>query len=107
VPKIDIMKSPQFIEEAANFAKDKDFPDVKDAPLEPTDIRSDKQWDRDARTLQALRDSPDRLTMESGPTAGEAASEFDKLKAKAQAYKKDDPKTGPVNQRFPNYKPRR
>jgi len=107
MPKIDIMKSPEFADEAANFAKKKDYPDVKDAPQEPTDIRSDKQWDKDVRTLQALRDDDGRLKMESGPTDKQAANAYKKLKAKAQAYKKDDPKSGPVVQTFPKFKPRR
>jgi len=106
VPKIDIMKSPEFAEEAANFAKEKDFPSVQDAPQEPTDIRSAEQWDKDVRSLQALRDGDGEVQMESGPTDRQATAEFNRLKAKAQAYKKDDPKSGPV-QGFPDYMPRR
>lgn len=104
-PKIDIMKTPEFSEEAANIGTD--YPDVKDAPLAPTDIRSDKQWDVDARALQALRDSPDGIKMQSGPTDTEARIEFNALKAKAQAYKNDDPNSGPVDPNIPNYKRRR
>jgi len=80
MPKIDIMKSPEFTEEAANIVKD--YPAVADAPLEPTDVRSDKQWDKDARTLQALRGGPESVKMESGPTArsGPAAESFPKFK---------------------------
>jgi len=107
LPKIDIMKSPEFVDEAANFAKEKDYPDVKDAPPAPTDIRSDKQWDSDVRSLQALRDNNDGVKMESGPTDREAENEFNRLKAKAQAYKKADPKSGPVDPIFPKPKPRR
>lgn len=104
MPKIDIMKSPEFSEDAANIAKD--YPRVKDAPLAPDDIRSAKQWDRDARALQALRGSSIRSQMKPGLTEAEAEAEFEALKAKAQAYKKDDPASGPV-QGFPDYKPRR
>lgn len=104
MPKIDIMKSPEFSEEAANIAKD--YPRAKDAPLAPTDIRSDEQWDKDARALQRLGDSSLRTKVEPGLTEAEAEAEFEALKEKAQAYKKDDPASGPV-QGFPDYKPRR
>lgn len=104
MPKIDIMKSPEFSEDAANIAKD--YPRAKDAPLAPTDIRSDKQWDKDARALQRLRNGSIRSKVESGLSEAEAEAEFEALKAKAQAYKKDDPASGPV-EGFPDYKPRR
>jgi len=106
MPKIDILKTPQFSEEAANVAKGSDFPEVQDAPLEPTDIRSAEQWDNDARTLLALRDGEGRIDTASGPTERQGEAEFERLKAKVQAYKKDDPASGPV-QGFPEYKPRR
>ncbi len=104
MPKIDIMKSPEFSEDAENIAKD--YPRVKDAPLAPTDIRSDAQWDKDARALQKLGETSVRKDVEPGLTEAEAEEEFESLKAKAQAYKKDDPATGPV-EGFPDYKPRR
>lgn len=107
IPNIDILKSPEFAEEATNFAKEKDYPDVKDAPFSPTDIRSDKQWDEDVRSLQALRDGDGRVEMVPGPSGSEAKNEYEALKAKVQAYKKDDPISGPVVQSFPNYTPRR
>lgn len=104
IPKIDIMKSPEFAEDAANVAKD--YPRVKDLPVAPTDTRSDAQWDRDARAMQALRDAPSPYEVEPGLSAAETEARYEVLKAKAQAYKKDDPATGPV-QGFPDYKPRR
>jgi len=104
MPKIDIMKSPEFREDAANIAKD--YPRVKDAPTVPDDIRSDAQWDKDARALQNLRETSIRGEIEPGLTEAEAEAKFEALKAKAQAYKKDDPATGPV-QGFPDYEPRR
>lgn len=104
MPKLDLVKSPEFSEDAANISKT--YPRVEDAPLAPTDIRSDVQWDRDVRTLQKLRDSSSPV--EAGPRLSDVDAEkrYQDLKAKAQAYKKDDPATGPV-QGFPNYKPRR
>ncbi len=105
-PKInDIMKSPEFSEDAETIGND--YPDIMDAPSAPTDIRSDRQWDNDARSLQALRDNESGIPMESGPNEAEANRQYENLKAKAQAYKKDDPPSGPIPQPIPNYKPRR
>ena len=104
MPKIDILKSPEFSEDAENISKE--YPRVKDAPLAPTDIRSDAQWDDDARAMQALRENSTPIEIEPGLSRAEAQARFEVLKAKAQAYKKDDPATGPV-QGFPDYKPRR
>ena len=104
MPKFDLIKSPEFSEDAKNIAKD--FPSTKDAPLEPKDIRSDAQWDKDARAMESLRDRPRDITTEAGLSASDAEARYQELKAKAQAYKKDDPATGPV-QGFPPYKPRR
>lgn len=101
---IDLMKSPEFADDAANFAKD--YPRVKDAPLAPTDIRSDRQWDNDAKAMLALRDSALPKQSDLALSEAEVQAEFEALKAKAQAYKLDDPATGPV-QGFPDYKPRR
>lgn len=104
MPKIDIMKSPEFSEDAANIAKD--YPSVRDAPVEPTDIRSAAQWDKDARALQALRETATKIGIEPSLSEAEIEAQFDALKAKAQAYKLDDPAGGPV-EGFPDYKPRR
>lgn len=104
LPMLDIMKSPEFSEDAANIAKD--YPRPKDAPPAPNDIRSDKQWDRDARLLEKLRDSSIRGELPANLSKAESEAEFETLKAKAQAYKNDDPVSGPVDG-FPDYKPRR
>ncbi len=104
MPKIDIMKSPEFSEEAANISKS--YPRASDAPETPDDIRTAGQWDKDARALQKLRTDAGKFAIESGPDSAESKARFDTLKAKAQAYKNDDPKNGPV-QGFPDYEPRR
>lgn len=104
MPKIDLMKSPEFSEDAANI--NTEYPRVKDAPLAPEDIRSDAQWDKDARAMQALRNSSNLAPVEPSLTDVEAENRYEELKAKAQAYKLDDPATGPV-QGFPDYEPRR
>jgi len=104
MPKIDLMKSPEFSEDAENI--EKTFPRVKDAPDAPTDIRSDVQWDRDARAMQALRDRQRSIDIAPPLTDSDARADYDALKAKAQAYKLDDPASGPVDI-YPDYQPRR
>lgn len=104
IPKIEVAEMPEFSSDGGEIQSD--IPRVKDAPPAPTNLRSDKQWDKDARALEKLRESPLNVEMEAGPTNAEGQAYFDDLKAKAQAYKKDDPATGPV-QGFPEYKERR
>lgn len=104
MPKINLDKSSEFSEEAKSIAKD--YPRVSDAPLAPDDIRSSAQWDKDAVALQNLRAKKSQFTLESGPDAAESAGEFEALKAKVQAYKQDDPPSGPI-QGFPDHEPRR
>jgi len=104
MPKLDFIKSPEFSADAANIATD--FPKPEDAPLEPTDVRSRAQWDRDVRAIQALRKRPSRIVDQEGLTVNQGEAQYEELKAKVQAYKKDDPASGPV-EGFPKYKPRR
>lgn len=104
IPKIEVAEIPEFSSDGERVPSD--IPRVNDAPAAPTNLRSDQQWDKDARALEKLRESPLDVEMEAGPTSAEGQAYFDKLKAKAQAYKKDDPATGPV-QGFPEYKERR
>ena len=104
LPKLDFVKTPEFSEDAANI--DPSFPRVDDAPEAPTDVRSAKQWDKDVRELQALRDEDRPFGQEQSLTRAQGDARFEALKAKAQAYKKDDPASGPVDG-FPKYRPRR
>ena len=102
VPKFDFVKTPEFSEDAANI--DPSFPSVDDAPEVPTDVRSAQEWDKDVRVLQELQKNA--LGVEPSLSETEGDARFEALKAKAQAYKKDDPASGPV-EGFPKYKPRR
>ena len=104
VPKFDFVKTPEFSEDAANI--DPSFPKVDDAPEFPTDVRSANQWDKDVRAMQALRDGARPFGDEDTLTQAQGDARFEALKAKAQAYKKDDPASGPVDG-FPKYRPRR
>ena len=102
VPKLDFVKTPEFNDEAANI--DKSYPSVSDAPAAPTDVRSAAQGDNDVRELQALRDAAGPADAASSLTQSDDEARFEALKAKVQAYKKDDPVSGPA-QGFPDYRP--
>ena len=104
MPKLDFIKTPEFHEDAANI--DTSYPDVKDAPVVPSDVRSRAQWDKDARALDALRNVRRPVSLNQTFTEAEDEARFEQLKAKAHAYKKGDPVSGPV-QGFPEYEPRR
>ena len=56
--------------------------------------------------MQALRDGARPFGDEDTLTQAQGDARFEALKAKAQAYKKDDPASGPVDG-FPKYRPRR
>ena len=92
MPKLDLIKSAEFSEDAANIPKS--FPRPVDAPTAPDDVRSDAQWDRDAKALQNLRNGSPQIEVEPALTAQDTGRMFEELKNKAQAYKKDDPANG-------------
>ena len=104
MPSLDFIKAPEFHEDAANI--DSSIPDVKDAPDAPTDVRSGAQWDTDARSMDALRNTSRPATLGQTFTEADDVARFRELEAKVHAYKNDDPSTGPV-EGFPAYKPRR
>lgn len=89
MPKLDLVKSAEFSEDAANIPKS--FPRAVDAPTAPDDVRSDGQWDLDAKALQNLRNGSPQVVSEPALTAQDTDRMFEALKDKAQAYKKDDP----------------
>lgn len=90
VPDIDFLKLPEFREIVKN--NQTNVPDVSEVPAEPDDVRSDEAWDTDAQRLLALRDG---LTVPESDLATLSQQEIDadyaRNKAKAQAYKLDDP----------------
>lgn len=89
IPDLDFVKFPEFKEEAENLGG---YPNVEDAPETPTDVRSDAQWDKDAKQLMAKRDGfgpvPEEEPME---TDAEFNRKVDALVAKVEEYKLDDP----------------
>lgn len=92
MPKIDLMKSPEFENDAANIGND--YPDLAEAPERPTDMRSDAQWDADAKALIAMQDGAFEAIPEDALSQAEIDARFEELKARAQAYKADDPPGG-------------
>jgi len=86
---LDIVKSPEFEEAAANIPET--YPRAVDAPLEPEDIRSSKQWDKDARSLQQMQSEAIGSGLATTQSSGESEETYESLKRKAQAYKLDDP----------------
>lgn len=106
MPNLDVLKSPEFREEAANIPKS--FPVPGEAPVRPKDVRSDKQWDQDARALQQLRDDYVPTAIDPDMSAQNTDARFQELKTKAQAYKQDDPEGG-IETDFPEFtiQPRR
>lgn len=89
MPNLDFMKFPEFKEEAENLAG---YPNVEDAPQDPTDIRSDAQWDADAQKLIAKRDGFGPVPQgEPAVSDREFNQKVDDLIAKVEEYKLDDP----------------
>jgi len=90
VPDIDFLKLPEFREIVKN--NQTNVPKVSEIPDDPANVRTDAGWDKDAAKLLALRDGftvPE--TSQDLRSEEEIDSEFARLKAKAQAYKLDDP----------------
>lgn len=89
MPNLDVLKIKDFEEETANIG---DYPNVADAPTRPTDVRSDKAWDDAAKRMMTIRDN---MVVPSDGTAQRSEAEINaevaRLKAKAEAYKLDDP----------------
>ena len=89
MPKIDLIKLPEFRDALESPS---DYPDVADAPAAPSDVRSDAQWDRAAKEIILTRDGfvvPDNSGQEKSDA--EIAQDIDALKAEVRAYKADDP----------------
>ena len=89
MPNLDFFKSSAFEEEAKNIG---DYPDVTDAPAAPTNVRPARTWDTQAKLLMAKRDAFDTpRPVDPTRTETEISRDTDALKARARAYKADDP----------------
>jgi len=92
MPNLDFFKSSEFEEDAKNFS---DYPSVADTPSAPTDVRSAALWDSEAKKLIKERDAFNAAKGQiEEPAKSEAGlvREAAALRAKARAYKLDDPK---------------
>ena len=91
MPNLDFLKTSEFAEDAENIG---DYPSVSDTPTAPTDVRSAALWDMEAKKLLKERDdfnSGLQGVVEPAKSEAELARELSALRAKARAYKADDP----------------
>jgi len=89
IPNLDFLKVPEFREDAVNI---KDYPKAGDVPIAPTDVRSAKAWDDAAKDIIKERDDYERpADIRDNVTDADVERNIDELRAKAQAYKLDDP----------------
>ena len=91
MPNLDFLKKSEFEEDARNLGG---YPDVADAPAEPTNIRSSAQWDSQAKKLITERDefnASQTSLSEPAKSEAELERELAALRAKARAYQADDP----------------
>lgn len=91
LPNLDIFKASAFEEDAKNIG---DYPSVSDTPSAPTDVRSAALWDIEANKLLRERDAFKQGrtdTLEPAKSEVELARELAALRARARAYKADDP----------------
>lgn len=86
--KIDLLKLPEFIEEATQI---KDFPRASDAPQLPENIPNLSVWDAHAQTLIDLRQALPPVPDQTLPASEDITLEFEIFKARVRAYKEDDP----------------
>jgi len=89
LPKLDLLKLPEFKEESENIG---DYPNVVDAPSLPTDVRSANDWDKTAKDIIKARDSVVPPTEpERAKTPDEITREIDRLTQQVNEYRADDP----------------
>lgn len=89
IPNLDLMKLPDFRAESEKLGE---YPAVENAPGLPSEIRTDRQWDRDAKAIIRIRDNfeaprePDRVT-----SASDIEREINRLTDVVNEYRADDP----------------
>lgn len=89
LPSLDILKLPEFKEESENIG---DYPSVQDAPSLPTEVKSSKEWDSQAKKIIKIRDNFDAPAEPDRPiTKDEIYQEIDRLTDSVNEYRKDDP----------------
>lgn len=88
MPDVDFFDMPEADEAEASLK----YPEVAQAPIVPTDTRSDTAWDQSAREILAIKD--EFKTPSKGPDAktdAEIEAEMRQLRNKVKEYKLDDP----------------
>ncbi len=88
MPDMDFIKFPEFKSEAENIP---DYPKVEDAPQKPKGLRSAEKWDQAAQDIMAKKDSFSDPDLVDPKSDAEIVREMQRLRAEADAYKKDDP----------------
>ena len=89
LPKLDLIKLPDFKAETENLG---DFPNLNDAPALPEDVKTARQWDRTAREIIKIRDGFRAPIEPNRPkTAAEIDREVDRLTDAVNEYRADDP----------------
>ncbi len=89
LPKLDLLKLPEFKEESENIGA---YPNVVDAPGLPSDVRSAGDWDNTAKAIIKARDSINTPPESGGvKSPAEIEQEIARLKAKVNEYRADDP----------------
>ena len=89
IPKLDLMKLPDFRAESEKLGE---YPDVEDAPNLPEEVRSAREWDRTAEDIIKLRDGFDTPTESDRPkSASEIQREINRLTDSVNEYRADDP----------------
>ena len=89
IPKLDLIKLPDFKAESEKLGE---FPELADAPDLPEEVRNARQWDKTARDIIKIRDNfrapiePDRPK-----TAKEINREVNRLTREVNEYRADDP----------------
>ena len=89
LPKIDLIKLPDFRKESENLGE---FPELADAPASPDEVRSDENWDQTVRAIISARDNFNApVEPARAKTEAEIDSEIDRLTNAVNAYRADDP----------------
>ena len=89
LPKLDVLKLPEFKEESENIG---DFPDVEEVPNFPNEVKSSQAWDDQANEILSIRDNfITPAEAERPKTEDQIYQEIDRLTESVKEYRKDDP----------------
>lgn len=90
LPKLDLLKLPEFKEESENIGA---YPNVQDAPSLPSDVRNAREWDKTANEILKARDNINTPTpIEPVQTPEQIQQDIETLKDRVNEYRVDDPR---------------